>query len=117
MKPNRYHRRTGSLLASALLFWGLVSPVTHAATSYLQELEAEAAATDEEASGSEAASTPNWSSQEPASGGESLDKGMSKTQFDEALKSRYYGSYLFYSTLTDKKQQAVYEEYQKKQRD
>jgi hypothetical protein len=38
---------------------------------------------------------------------------LSKTPFEEELKSRFYGSYLFYSTLNDAKQQVVYEEYKK----
>jgi len=92
----------------------LLSSSATAATSYLQELEAEAAASDEGTSSPPAAAeTPKWSTQQPVTSSESIKKGLTKPQFEEALKSRFYGSYLFYSTLSESKQQVVFEEYQK----
>ncbi len=97
----------------AFLFVGLLlSAGASAASSYLQELEAEAAATDNTAQPTAPAATPNWSKQKTTVS-EKLDPGLNKKQFEESLKSRFYGSYLFYATINDKKQQVVYEEYQK----
>jgi hypothetical protein len=82
-------------------------------TSYLQELEAEAAATEEGSSdGAASATDPTWTEQQPVSNAESIEAGLTRARFEEALKSRFYGSYLFYSTLSDSKQGVVYEEYQ-----
>ena len=83
-----------------------------AAGSYLQELEAEAASTDNSAEQAAPASTQNWSKQQTTAS-EKLDSGLSKPQFEDSLKNRFYGSYLFYSTLNDQKQQSVFQEYQK----
>jgi hypothetical protein len=96
-----------------LLFGLLASPATFAADSYLQQLEAEAAATDNTPQPvSPPAQRPNWSQQQ-ATAGEKLDSGLSMRQFEESLKHHFYGSYLFYSALNNKKQKVVYQEYQK----
>jgi hypothetical protein len=100
-----------------LLFCGLLfSPGHVAASSYLQQLEAEAAATDSPTAKPTAheppANSANWSRQQ-TSLSEKLDPGLTIGQFEESLKQRFYGSYLFYSALNDTKQQAVYQEYQK----
>jgi len=99
------------LLLASLLF----NPVAHAAGSYLQQLEAEAAATpspDNPPPPKAAANSPNWSQQQ-TSVSDQVDAGLSKAQFEESLKQRFYGSYLFYSALNNNKQKVVYQEYQK----
>lgn len=107
------HPRTDTAVAFLLLLFGLL-PGTEAfaAGSYLQELEAEAAATDNTPQPTAPAAKPNWSQQQ-AIAGEKLEPDLNKEQFEESLKTRFYGSYLFYSTLNDKKQQIVFEEYLK----
>jgi len=84
-----------------------------AATSYLEELNAEAASNDQTESNSPQAAQPNWTEQQPVGNHEKLDEGLSKEEFEKTLKSRFYGSYLFYSALSDTKQAVVYEEYKK----
>lgn len=106
--------RGRTLLQCALFFLVLsISSTATAATSYLQELEAEAAATDEGGSDSAPAAKPTWTEQQPETNHETIEKGLTKTEFEQALKSRFYGSYLFYSALNDAKQAVVYEEYKK----
>lgn len=80
------------------------------ASSYLQELENEAAATDNDTQ-TDSANKPGWTPKQ-TSLVEKIDPDLNKEQFEQSLKSRFYGSYLFYSSLDDKKQQRVYEEYQ-----
>lgn len=113
MKIRRELRYPSVPSALGLLLSGLlVSTGVSAATSYLQELEAEAAATDNATQSTEPAATQSWQNQQTTAG-EKLDPGLSKAMFEESLKNRFYGSYLFYSNLNDKKQQVVYEEYKK----
>jgi hypothetical protein len=94
----------------------MFNPAAQAASSYLQQLEAEAAATDNSTAKPAVHESPagraNWSPQQ-ALLGEKLETGLTIGQFEESLKQRFYGSYLFYSALNDTKQQAVYQEYQK----
>lgn len=115
MKPKCFNGGVYRLFKpTLLLIVMLLSTTATAATSYLQELEAEAAATDDNASKKDAESKPAWSQQQNAGANhETIDKGLTKPQFEEALKAHFYGSYLFYSTLTDSKQKVVYGEYQK----
>lgn len=111
----RHSRRGLTTVLCHFFFYSLLLAATSAsaATSYLQELEAEAAATDEAESNTTQSSKPGWSDQQPTGTGETIESGLAKPQFEEALKSRFYGSYLFYSTLNDDKQQTVYKEYTK----
>ncbi len=83
------------------------------AGNYLLELEEEAASLDNAKSEQDSATTgkPEWTNQQ-AGTLERFKSGLSKAQFEESLKSHFYGSYLFYSALDAKKQQHVYEEYQ-----
>lgn len=87
-----------------------------AATSYLQELEAEAersATVEEEANGTASEqSKPEWNQNAPADG-ETIDSGLTQVQFEEKLKESYYGSYLFYSTLDRSQQENVYQDYKR----
>ncbi|MGM0593198.1 MAG: hypothetical protein ACQETD_01565 [Pseudomonadota bacterium] len=79
------------------------------ASSYLQELEMEAAKS------SEAEKQPRPSVDVPSTPekeGEKLEAGLSHEQFESTLQEGYYGSYLFYSTLEEGQQQSVYEDYQ-----
>lgn len=104
--PNRY--KPIGILLCGLMF----NPAAQAASSYLQQLEAEAAATETTPAAPPPANSANWSPQQ-TSLSEKLDTGLSIGQFEESLKQRYYGSYLFYSTLNDTRQQVVFQEYQK----
>lgn len=104
--PDRY--KPIVFLICGLMF----NPAAQAASSYLQQLEAEAAATDNTPTPEPPANSANWSPQQ-TSLSEKLDAGLSIGQFEESLKQRYYGSYLFYSTLNDTRQQVVFQEYQK----
>lgn len=114
MKPKCFNGGVYRLFKpTLLLIVMLLSTTATAASSYLQELEAEAAATDDNASKKNAESKPAWSQQNAGTNHETIDKGLAKPQFEEALKAHFYGSYLFYSTLTDSKQKVVYGEYQK----
>lgn len=104
--PDRY--KPTLFLICGLMF----NPAAQAASSYLQQLEAEAAATDNTPAAEPPAKSANWSPQQ-TSLSEKLDTGLSIGQFEESLKQHFFGSYLFYSTLNDSKQQAVFQEYQK----
>ncbi len=113
MKPKCFNGGVFQLLKPALLLITiLMSTTASAASSYLQELEAEAAATDNDTSKKGTETKPAWS-QQNAGTHETIEKGLTKPQFEEALKAHFYGSYLFYSTLADSKQKIVYGEYQK----
>lgn len=97
-----------------LVFLLSVTTQCFAATSYLEELNAEAASESDGANNTSApASKADWNKQQTTGNHEKIDKGLSKEQFEKTLKSRFYGSYLFYSALSDTKQAVVYEEYKK----
>ena len=87
----------------------------NAATSYLNELEAEAARTDNEQN--TPATTPKESKPAWTAGQQSLSEnipaGLNKEQFEQKLKQNYFGSHLFYSKLSATDQQRVYEDYKK----
>lgn len=40
-----------------------------------------------------------------------VESGLDKTGFEQALRTNFYGSYLFYSALGNPEQQDVYQEY------
>lgn len=114
MKPQRWLQRTARALPLAVLCTLFIPPHDAiAATSYLQELEAEAARTDDEESATDASEAPqsDWSADKQTLS-ESIEAGLSKAKFEERLKQSYYGSYLFYSTLDDTAQASVYSDYQ-----
>lgn len=113
MKKATHHLHTVSI-AGSLIFGLLLGSGATAATSYLQELEAEAATINSDAQPETPAATPSWQTQHTTSAGEKLDPGLNKEQFEESLKSRFYGSYVFYTNLNEIKRQVVYEEYKKK---
>lgn len=104
--------RMRKLLQPAFFLLVMLTSMTATASSYLQELEAEAASSDD-GSNQQEEKKPSWSTQQSTENHESVEKGLTKDKFEEALKSRFYGSYLFYSTLNDTKQEVVYEEYLK----
>lgn len=115
MKFYNWQYRRRAILPPALLMLLCVFPVSaHSASSYLQELEAEAASTDNEkaVAAPEQAKTPGWAPHDQSLS-EKIGAGLTKAQFEERLKQSYYGSYLFYSTLDDADQQRVYEDYRK----
>ncbi len=107
------HRFYGTWSALPLLVVLLPFSEISTASSYLQELENEAAAS---ASGSQSETPaekpekPEWTPSQTILK-ENIDPGLNKKQFEEALKSRFYGSFLFYSSLSTHKQQQVYKEY------
>jgi len=104
------HRFYGKWSTLSLLAVLLAFSETSSASSYLQELENEAAANAGSRPSETAAEKPEWTPRQTILK-ENIDPGLNKTQFEEALKSRFYGSFLFYSSLTPHKQQQVYEEY------
>lgn len=110
MRKDRQKRYGAWSVTTLMLVLLSISELTMA-RSYLQELENEAAATGSDQSNTPA-SNPGWTPKQ-TSLIERIDPDLSKDQFEETLKSRFYGSYLFYSSLDDKKQQHVYEEYLK----
>lgn len=83
-----------------------------AASSYLQELEAEAARSEEGSDAAPAQQGQEWNTNAQPVSGEAIKAGLDKAQFEESLKKNYYGSYLFYQTLDDGDQQSVYSDYQ-----
>lgn len=107
------HRRRAILPAALLAGLFLLPAVSFGASSYLQELEAEAARTDNDTQPKQSDQTkdPAWSPGKQSLS-ETISAGLSREQFEKHLKQSYYGSYLFYSTLNDADQQKVYEEYQ-----
>lgn len=104
------HRFYGRWRTLPLLVVLLASSEISTASSYLQELENEAAASAGRGEPETPAEKPEWTPRQTILK-ENIDPGLNKAQFEEALKSRFYGSFLFYSTLAPKKQQQVYEEY------
>lgn len=79
------------------------------ANSYLQELENEAAATASHEQ-ADTADKPDWEQQQTGAT-DNIAPGLIRAHFEEALKSQFYGSYLFYSSLNEEKQRHVYQEY------
>lgn len=109
MRKDRSQRYVTGI--TTLLLAGMLSLSKLAwAESYLQELENEAAATGTGAKTGSEADKPAWSPKQ-TSLSEKIEPDLSQDQFEETLKSRFYGSYLFYSSLGEKKQQRVFEEY------
>jgi hypothetical protein len=109
-RHSRQIRLPQALLAALWLF-----PVlAHAEASYLHELEAEAARTDNEQQtpAPAKANKPAWTAHQQSLS-ETIPQGLSKTQFEQRLKQSFFGSHLFYSKLNDASQQSVYEDYKK----
>ncbi len=99
-----------ALIATLLIASITISEIS-IASSYLQELENEAAAIDNSEQKANKKNEHEWTQQQTGSG-DNIEAGLSKEDFEKALKNLFYGSYLFYSSLSDAKQQVVYEEYQ-----
>lgn len=115
MRSNYETVRHRALHRYAILMF-LLSLATQgfAATSYLEELNAEAASESDGATNTSApASNADWNKQQTTGNHGKIDQGLSMEQFEKTLKSNFYGSYLFYSALSDAKQTVVYEEYKK----
>ncbi len=88
----------------------LFSPGTEAASAYVDALNAEILG----GAPSGGASSPGASSSRAAGAGqprEELPANLSRVEFEEHLKSYFYGSYLFYNKLDDTRKQVVYETY------
>ncbi|MCW8828601.1 MAG: hypothetical protein OQK94_06055 [Gammaproteobacteria bacterium] len=94
----------------AVLLLCLTQSVT-AATSYLQELEAEATRGEDTEQGTSAAPSRFEDSRALVQNAENIEAGLSKEQFESSLQNAFYGSYLFYSTLDEGKKQRVYDDY------
>jgi len=115
MKLYKWRQSRRTLLPSALLAGLCLMPAAaHSASSYLQELEAEAARSDTEQGGQQQAPKAGSSEWTPEGQNlsEKIEAGLKKEEFEQRLKQSYYGSYLFYSTLNDADQQLVYKDYQ-----
>lgn len=100
-----------ALLAACCLLPG---QLLASSANYLNALEAEA----DNISATE--TTPNQPTTDTATSaapavpaGEILPAGLSQADFEETLKSSYFGSYIFYSKLSDGGKTSVYKEYQK----
>lgn len=112
MKNNRKRKGTGAIPLGllAVLLLCLTQSAT-AATSYLQELEAEASRGEDTEQSTPVAPSIPLNSRAPAQNAEKIEPGLSKEQFESSLQSAFYGSYLFYSTLEESKKQRVYDDY------
>lgn len=108
MHKLRHHLR-GILVTPTILLTLLLSSEISAASSYLQELENEAAATNS-GQADATADKPAWKPQQTGVS-DTIASGLNQEQFEEALKSQFYGSYLFYSSLNAQKRQRVHQEY------
>lgn len=103
-----------------LLLAGIgMSAVSHGADDdYLRALKAETQALT---SGEAAHTAPAAQESKPQQGwsatgqglGEELPPNLSQEQFEAALKSSYFGTFMFYTKLNDKDKAAVYEAYQR----
>lgn len=99
---------------------GMIAVSHGADDDYLKALKAETQAL----SGGEAARTapaaPATQESKPQQGwsaagqglGEELPPNLSQEQFEAALKSSYFGTYMFYTKLNDKDKAKVFESYQ-----
>lgn len=103
----------GTALAAAILI--SLTPFS-ASANYLDELEREAARSFGSPS-TEAATDTDTPAQTTRPGNtaqmseDRIDPGLSKSEFEQALRDNFYGSHLFYSALNPVQQQAVYDEY------
>lgn len=111
--------KTAGQLLLLLAGIGMVAVSHGADDDYLKALKAETQAL----SGGEAARTapaPAAQESKPQQGwsaagqglGEELPPNLSQEQFEAALKSSYFGTYMFYSKLNDKDKAKVFESYQ-----
>ncbi|HEY9147873.1 MAG TPA: hypothetical protein VIQ22_02590 [Gammaproteobacteria bacterium] len=105
--------RTYGIVPLAAIIFGLTAPAA-LASSYLQELEAEAARSG--GAQKESPATPDqksrdWSASNAVESGDNIKAGLDKEGFEEVLQTNFYGSYLFYSTLDNNGQQRVFEDY------
>jgi hypothetical protein len=98
---------------------GMVAVSHGADDDYLKALKAETQALSggEAAPSAPAAPVPESKPQQgwSAAGqgmGEELPPSLSKEQFEAALKSSYFGTYMFYTKLNDTDKAKVYEAYQ-----
>ncbi len=115
----RTNRSSGCwLLATVIVISGTMSLDAQAADSYLQALKVEADKVDPEGGKDSKSSEPAY----PAKGlppqtvnpAETIKSGLKKEGFEQQLQDNYYGSYLFYSTLSKNQRTKVYEEYMQK---
>ncbi|MFO7593943.1 MAG: hypothetical protein R6X15_07885 [Pseudomonadota bacterium] len=114
MNTNKQRHKTRMTIKLAALAGVMfyLTPVSNASTSYLLELEAEAARTgDEETTAPSATQDEKWAEKDRQLDSEYIEAGLGKKEFESQLEKNFYGSYLFYSTLDASKQQDVYHEY------
>jgi len=112
-------KAAGQLL---LLLAGIgISAVSHGADDeYLKALKAETQALTSGEAARKAPAAPAAQESKPQQGwsatgqglGEELPPNLSQEQFEAALKSNYFGTFMFYTKLNDKDKTAVYEAYQ-----
>lgn len=114
MKLNMWLQGVALATAFSVVAYLVIAPrPSLAASSYLQELEVEAARSENEQAESTApqGAGSDWSPKQQTLS-ETIEAGLSMEQFEERLKQSFYGSYLFYSTLEEREQQRVYADYQ-----
>lgn len=104
-----------SHLSSWLLLWGLLVSSTICAAAqddYLQAIELE---TEKLEGGGKAVSGPaksrNTRKVREASGGKSLQPGLSMEGFEQQLSDNYTGSAVFYRKLSRRSQEEIYGQY------
>lgn len=115
MKFYKWRHGRQTLLPAFLMSCMWLLPLSaNAAASYLHELEAEAARTDNEqaAPAPKKEERPGWSAGQQSLS-DTIPKGLTKKQFEQNLKQSYFGSHLFYSKLNGADQERVYEDYKK----
>ena len=115
----QYRLRASRIFAAlcvAMMLWQLPGTSAAADQSYLNALEQEADTIDMTApADTPSPGTPQPSSQLPTNTPkETLSKGMSKAEFETELQQNFFGSYLFYSKLSDQGKENVYQEYLKR---
>jgi hypothetical protein len=100
----------GAALAAAILI--SLTPFS-ASANYLDELEQEAARSfgPSDTTTSDTPTPGSRSNNAVRMSEDRVDPGLSKSEFEQALRDNFYGSHLFYSALNPVQQQAVYDEY------
>ncbi len=105
LKPAEYLGYRTVLLACCGL-WALSTATVSA--SYLDEIEQEALRGDASQNIPLSQTRATYS---PSS--ETVQAGLDQGGFERVLQNNYYGSFLFYSRLSDPDKNAVYDEYKK----
>lgn len=98
--------RTIRRFFTVLLCCGVIQP---AYASYIDALEQEAARGVNEHPATDI--TPSAVTIASMGGEEQLPPGLGRAEFEATLQREFYGSYVFYSTLSESHKSQVYQEY------